>query len=78
MAFSWWWRNYGADPNFPSSYTIKNQSPFNCPGSGKICALYADDSGLGSPIIDSALRAEMITALTLGINQFRVQIRGVN
>ena len=50
MAFSWYVRIFGGDPNDPNSYTLYGSTPPLCRGICKICAIYAEDDGFGHPI----------------------------
>ncbi|QNK61108.1 hypothetical protein H7F33_11000 [Pedobacter sp. PAMC26386] len=63
---------HGADSCFPESYINVGSAPPNCPGKGKICAIYAEVDEFGKPIIDEDLKAQMRTALDTNNNQTRV------
>jgi len=78
MALIWYWRIYGADPNDPISYVSIGPTPPRCPGSVNVCAIYAQDDGLGSPIIDVFLQNQIETALITGNDQPRVLLRFLN
>lgn len=75
MALTWYLRTFGANANDPGSYTSVGTTPPECPGTGKICAIYADDDGFGDPDITPALLAQMNTALSSGVDQPRVILR---
>ncbi len=76
MRFQWYWRQYGANIHDPASYNSIGVCPPNCPGTGNICAIYAEQNELTHrPIIDSLLISEMITALSTKVNQPRVNLR---
>lgn len=78
MAYTWWWRIYGADPCLPESYVNVGQTPPNCPGTCYICAIFAENDGLGRPIIDADLKDQMMTAKNTCQDQLRVLLRAVN
>lgn len=79
MAFQWYIKAIGADPNLPSSYSPVGSVPPECPGDSKICAIYADSSTTpNQPTIDSALQGQMTTALTDLEDQPRVLLRTNN
>lgn len=66
MARKWYLRMSGFNPTVAASYVLPpSTNPPTCPGSGKICAIFAEavDSANGAPIIDSCLLEEMIDAL---------------
>jgi len=78
MAFTWYLKSFGSDPNSPASYSSVGSTPPSCPGTTKICAIFADDNGLGDPIIDSNLQSQMTTALNTSADQPRVLLRSTN
>ncbi|QNK61107.1 hypothetical protein H7F33_10995 [Pedobacter sp. PAMC26386] len=79
MAFTWYVRTLGADPNSPSSYTSVGTVPPSCPGTGKICAIFADESDIpNEPSLDDELKSEMVTALNTNSDQTRVLLRSAN
>lgn len=71
----WYMRMFGGDPINVNHYILIGSSPPACPGTGKICAIYAISNELGQPIISSKIRLEMITALNTGITQPHVLLR---
>lgn len=79
MASQWFIRALGMDPNDPNSYTPVGPNPPSCPGSGKICAVWAEENNVTHrPIIDDDLQQQMITALSTGSDQTRVLLRSLN
>lgn len=78
MALQWYFRTAGADANNPASYTLVGGSPPSCVGTTKICSIYANDDGFGSPDIDSTIQGQMVTALNTGTNQTQVLLRSAN
>ena len=74
----WYFRLFGGNPNDPCAYIFIGSNPPSCPGTGKICAIYACDDGFGCPIITTALQTEMITALSTGADQLHVLLRSAN
>lgn len=78
MPFKWWWKNYGGDPDNPAHYSDVGSTPPSCPGSCKVCAIYAEDDGLGNPVIDAQLQAQITAALKTCVDQPRVLLRTVD
>ncbi|WP_342331908.1 hypothetical protein [Pedobacter sp. FW305-3-2-15-E-R2A2] len=64
-----------ADPNDPLSYTSVGSTKPGCPGTGKICSLLAENDGTGHPVITSQIQAQMVTALSTGVDQPLVVLR---
>ncbi|WP_342331910.1 hypothetical protein [Pedobacter sp. FW305-3-2-15-E-R2A2] len=73
--FNWYLRHLCADPNDPESYTSTGSSKPSCPGSTRICAIFAEDDGTGRPIITPTLQSQMVTALSTGVDQPLVLLR---
>ena len=77
MAFQWYLKALGANPNLPASYSPVGSTPPGCPGNLKICAIFADESGVpGQPDIDEELQQQMIIALSIPEDQPRVLLEG--
>jgi len=74
----WYLRSYGQDPTNPNSYTLVGTNPPSCPGSGKVCAICAEDNGTGRPIITSYITSQMVNALSSGVDQPWVLLRTMN
>jgi len=70
---AWFQLKAGQDPTLPQSY--EPQDTPSCSGSGKICAVNADDNGNEQPDLTDELKNEMIQALHTGIPQPNVQLR---
>ena len=78
MAFIWYLKAIGANPNLPGSYSPVGATPPSCIGNGKICAIFADESGIpGQPDIDDDLQQQMVLALSIPADQTRVLLRTI-
>lgn len=75
MAYAWFRRNFGADPNRSTSYTFIGSEPPYCPGTDQICAIYAELDEMGEAIIDANLETLMNFSISTGLNQIRVLLR---
>jgi len=64
-----------ADPLDPANYSNPVNNAPACPGNAKICAIYADDSGFSTPIINNQLQDDIVRALQLSADQSTVVLR---
>lgn len=69
----WFQLKTGADPTLSPSYDPKTTP--TCSGSGKICAVNADDNGSGQPDLTESLKDQMILALQTGTPSTNVKLR---
>lgn len=76
MATSWYSFTItsGADPLDPNNYSSISPKP-SCPGTSKICAIFATDDGFGRPVISQAIEDEMVQNLQLGQDGTLVLLR---
>lgn len=65
----------GADPLDPNNYGSPTSIKPSCPGSIKICAIFACDDGFGRPIITQIIIIDIVRALQFGTDQTTVALR---
>ncbi|WP_222536435.1 hypothetical protein [Pedobacter polysacchareus] len=78
MAQQWYIRVSGGDPKNPEHYTPSGPTPPACPGSGKVCAVYAEAGNPNRPDLTQALLDEIKNALDNGVDTQNVLLRAAN
>jgi len=72
---NWYIRSACADPTVPCNYTMVGSFQPTCPGTGKICAIKAEDDGFGCPVITPCIFDQMVIALSTDVDQPCVLLR---
>lgn len=65
----------GADPLDPLNYCCPTNTKPLCPGTCRVCAIFACDDGFGYPVITQELIDEMVRALQWCLDQTLVVLR---
>ncbi|WP_222536432.1 hypothetical protein [Pedobacter polysacchareus] len=78
----WYTRVSNGNPNTPTDYTPSGPTPPECPGTGKVCAIFAERDltipAMDKPEITEDLQQEITTALNQGVDTENVLLRSDN